>query len=337
MSIKDIFNRNNILIKGSVAEYQEYNQGDGIGDSGISIYNDVSKLLPTGIKSINYINPKTKEILNNGGSSPNKTPASSGATSPTDGKIWAIDIAQSHHFTVQIRDAGEKKTSGNLVSYKVSSSPFGDFLPVKTMNLTYSGYETMVLPFSAFSDFPLLQRRRVEVINLVCYDEDTSELENNLVVWNNECFPQGKYVAYMDNVVKELVYRGFTVDGRESLNIRRYVIPIGQIQVNRDYEENGAKLINFSLACVGDGSTCATGATTFREEPTSMNNDGATITPIKSVQITGKTNPSDIPREDVIYLDNQGNLSRTQTWDSSREEEAVRSVSSGFWGWLLGD
>ena len=104
------------------------------------------------------------------------------------------------------------------------------------------------------------------VINLTCYDEDNSVLEKSLMEWNKECFPKGRYVAYMDEVVKELVYQGFTVDGRVSYNERVYVIPIGQPQVTRDYEENDAKLISFTLACVGNGSTCAQGATTQTRE-----------------------------------------------------------------------
>lgn len=173
---------------------------------------------------------------------------------------WAIDIAQSHHFTIEIKDApGHQSGSGNLLSYRTPNDIYSKFLPVKSMSLTYSSYENMSIPVSIFGDFPLLQRRRVETINLTCYDEDTHQLEHNLHLWSNECFPMGKYVAYMDDIVKELIYRGYTVDGRESLYIRRFVIPTGQIYVARDYSENEAKMITFSLACVGDGSTCATG------------------------------------------------------------------------------
>lgn len=173
---------------------------------------------------------------------------------------WAIDIAQSHHFTIEIKDvSGHQSASGNLLNYRTPNNVYSHFLPVKSMSLTYSSYENMSIPVSIFGDFPLLQRRRVETINLICYDEDTHELEHNLHLWSNECFPLGKYVAYMDDIVKELIYRGYTVDGRESLYIRRFVIPTGQIYVSRDYSENEAKMISFSLACVGDGSTCATG------------------------------------------------------------------------------
>lgn len=243
-------------IKGSIS-YTNYETIGGFGNNG----NSSSK--GTGGSGVNYPNQDTQKKLETQVQE-NKT-----QTTPTNSKAWEVDIAQSHHFTVQLRPVGTtKKSDKYILTYKVSSSPFGNFLPVKSMSLTYSGYETMILPFSSFSDFPLMRRRKIEIVNLTCYDEDTSMLENALMYWNEECFPGGRYVAYMDNVVKELIYKGYTVDGRESFNIRRFVIPIGQPQVNRDYEENDAKMITFSLACVGDGSTCATGASTqTREQP----------------------------------------------------------------------
>ena len=260
MSLFSKENANNIVLKGLVSEskYPDYAGGEK-SFSLSSVANQVVNKVLEGYngEKVNYINgnPFKAEPTNNNAGQPTKTsvPSSDGG--------WAIDIAQSHHFTVEIRDAScHKSSSGNLLSYKTPNNVYSSFLPVKNMSLSYSGYENLNIPLSIFGDFQLLQRKRVETITLTCYDEDTSFLERNLQTWNEECFPQGKYVAYMDDVVKELIYRGYTVDGRESLNVRRFVIPTGQVMVNRDYSENEAKFITFSLACVGDGSVCATGS-----------------------------------------------------------------------------
>lgn len=314
----------NMMIKGAVVQndYQSkffpliINEAQGLTDS----------------NKVNYING---DPFNSTPTPPATTTTSTPAKSDNE---WVIDIAQSHHFTIEIKDApNHKSLSGNLLSYRAPDNTYSNFLPVKNMSLSYSGFENMSIPLSIFGDFQLMQRKRLEMISLSCYDEDTHTLEHNLQLWNEECFPQGKYVAYMDEVVKELIYRGYTVDGRESLNVRRFVILSGPIQVSRDYEENGAKIINFSLACVGDGSTCATGApAVFSGEGGSGGSGGAAVgvvetsaENVKSARITAKTKPSNIPKEGTLYLDNNGNLSKKQTWDSSREEEAVKSVSSG--------
>ena len=260
-------NANTLVLKGLVSEskYPDYTGGEGS-----SVFPNVSnqvvnKVLEGYNQKVNYINgnPFRADASKNDGTNSNTGSAGQPTKTsvPSSDNGWAIDIAQSHHFTVEIRDAsGHKSSSGNLLNYKTPNNIYSSFLPVKNMSLSYSGYENLNIPLSIFGDFQLLQRKRVETITLTCYDEDTSFLERNLQVWNEECFPQGKYVAYMDDVVKELIYRGYTVDGRESLNVRRFVIPTGQVVVNRDYSENEAKFITFTLACVGDGSVCATGS-----------------------------------------------------------------------------
>lgn len=260
----------------------------------------------TSTNNINYMNGDPFE------SKSTEQPSSSGSSN--DGG-WAIDIAQSHHFTVEIRDASNHRSqSGNLLSYKTPNNVYSNFLPVKSMSLSYPSYENMNISLSIFGDFPLLMRRRVETITLVCYDEDTSPLEKNLQVWNEECFPQGKYVAYMDNIVKELIYRGYTVDGRESMHVRRFVIPAGQVMVNRDYSENEAKMITFSLACVGDGNTCATGSpsaiTNIPISPTSGGTDvNVTNNVTNTVNSLNKNTSNAIFNNNSNFIGNEAPLS----------------------------
>ena len=166
--------------------------------------------------------------------------------------LWLMDIAQSHHYTVHI--------SGMKMSrLQLPNKAYGEFLPVKTMNLKYTSYENMSIPVAIFGDFPLLNKKRVSTIDLSCYDYDTNELEYEIRKWESQCFPKGRFVAYMSDIAREFVYRGFNVKGQQTLEYRVYVIPAGNVSVSRDTSANEAKMVNFSLVCVGDGRTCATG------------------------------------------------------------------------------
>ena len=173
-----------------------------------------------------------------------------------DSGLWVMDIAQSHHFTVWLA------SMNGMSALQVPTSPLTKdlgFLPVKTMNLKYTSYENMSIPVAIFGDFPLLNKKRVSTIDLSCYDYDNNQLEYELRKWEAQCFPKGRYVAYMDTIARELRYRGYSVDGRLTLEYRVFVIPAGNLSVSRDYSANDAKMVNFSLVVVGDGRTCAEG------------------------------------------------------------------------------
>lgn len=174
------------------------------------------------------------------------------SSSPTSYSIFATDIAQSHHFTVHIDGIYMSRT-------KSPNENFGEFLPVKNIDLSYTSYENMSIPVAIFGDFPLLNKKRVSTINLTCYDNDNNDLENELRTWESTCFPLGRYVAYITDVAKKFTYKGYNVKGKETLEASFYVIPSGRVSVSRDYSANDAKMVSFGLVCVGDGSTCATG------------------------------------------------------------------------------
>lgn len=196
---------------------------------------------------VNYINTEVENILK-GNSSPQTK-----STTKINDNIILMDIAQSHHFTVQI-----EKMEG-MSDLRTPNGTFSKFLPVKSMSLKYTSYENMSIPMAIFGDFPLLNKKRVSTIDLSCYDFDSNKLEYELRKWEAQCFPQGRYAAYLSDIAREFVYRGYSVEGRETLNYRVYVIPAGNVTVSRDYSANEAKMVNFSLVVVGDGRTCASG------------------------------------------------------------------------------
>ena len=202
-----------------------------------------------GNAGVNYVNPQVQTLLTGSvevTEQPFQEQVSEG--------LWLMDIAQSHHYTVWLEGM-------NMSNLKVPSSPLttGGFLPVKNMNLKYTSYENMSIPVAIFGDFPLLNKKRVSTIDLSCYDLDSNKLEYELRQWEAQCFPKGRYVAYMDEIAKRFVYKGYSVEGVNTLTYEVYVIPAGNVTVSRDYTANEAKMVNFSLVVVGDGRTCATG------------------------------------------------------------------------------
>jgi hypothetical protein len=201
----------------------------------------------SGKTGVNFVNPEKEAQLKAKG---NKGTAKS--STPYKGSIFLQDIAQSHHFTVYLDGFSSSK-------FKTPEGTFSPFLPVKSMNFNYLSYENMSIPVAIFGDFPLLNKKRLTTISLTCFDMDSNLLEKELKLWENQCFPKGRYVAYMQDIVRKLIYRGYNVKGKETLKYELFVIPTGNVSVSRDYSTNDAKLVTFNLICVGNGSTCATG------------------------------------------------------------------------------
>lgn len=151
------------------------------------------------------------------------------------------DISQSHHFKI------------NLSKIKVEyyAKAFGYFLPVKNISYNEITFENMSIPVGIFGNFPLMHKRHVGTINLTLYDRDTDNIEQQIRNWEAECFPRGKYVNYISEIVGELKYASYTVTGKLNQSLTLYVIPTGSVTINRSYEENNAKLLQLSLAIVG--------------------------------------------------------------------------------------
>lgn len=239
-----------------------------------TVYN-VDRSLSDGKEGLHFVNPETESILRGGNSSNKKETAI-----PIKQSLLLQDIAQSHHFTIHISGLSSSK-------FKTPEGTFSEFLPVKSMNFNYLSYENMTIPVAIFGDFPLLNKKRLTTVSLTCFDLDNNLLERELKTWEDRCFPMGRFAAYMDDIVKELTYRGYDVKGRETLKYKFFVIPSGNVGVSRDYSANDAKLVTFNLICVGDGSTCATGENkSYKILKQSTNNK---VTPIdgKDIRLSG--------------------------------------------------
>lgn len=180
------------------------------------------------------------------------------------------DIAQSHFFTVQIYSsktgAGLHDINGKPFNFASGRGTYSNYIPVKSMNFNYTSYDNMNIPFGIFGDFPLLHRKKVTSISFSCYDIDQDAIEKALKFWEQQCFPQGKYVAYLEDIVAELKYTSYDVKGRPNFTRVLDVIPAQSVSVSRSYEENAAKLLNFSVVAVGaPGASASSGDGTLKE------------------------------------------------------------------------
>lgn len=205
------------------------------------------------------------------------------------------DIAQSHFFTVQIYSSnngtptGLHDNNGAPFSFASGHGTYQDYIPIKTMNFNYTSYDNLNIPFGIFGDFPLLHKKKVTSISFSCYDIDQDAIEKALRYWEQQCFPQGKYVAYLDDVKATLKYTSYDVKGRHNFTRVLDVIPAQSVSVSRSYEENGAKMLNFSVVAVGAPGASAAGDS-FKERGWGDGNDSANRT--YEMTVSAVMNPS---------------------------------------------
>ena len=171
----------------------------------------------------------------------------------------AWDIAQSHFFTVQIYSPSNKyyphptglhDKQGKAFAFASGHGVWENYIPIKSMSFNYVSYDNMSIPVNILGDFPLLNKKRVTVINFSCYDMDDDRIELALKYWEDQCFP-GSYVEYLDNIKAKLTYTSYDVTGRKNFIREIEVIPSGTVSVSRAYDENAAKILNFSVIAVG--------------------------------------------------------------------------------------
>lgn len=203
---------------------------------------------------VNLVGQTTEYLLMGGVS---KTEAPSTKTSNGD-PLDNWDIAQSHFFTVQISQLLDK--NGKMFQFASGQGTYKDYIPIKSMNLIYTSYDNMSIPFNIFGNLPLLHRKSVSTISFSCYDIDQDVIEMALRAWENRCFPEGRYVAYLDDIKASFKYRSYDVTGKMNFEKEFFVIPSSGVSVSRSYEENAAKMLNFSLAVVGlPGASASSG------------------------------------------------------------------------------
>ena len=164
------------------------------------------------------------------------------------------DIAQNRYFTVTVSEIKDK--NGKPITFHTGGA-FHDFLPVKSMALSYTSYENLSVPLASLAGVPLLSKKRLSIIKLACYDTDDDIIEKAVQRWEQRCFPYGKYVAYMDEVAAEFQYKSYDVKGKLVFVKTLYVIPSDDVSVNRDYDSNAEKLVTFGLAAVGEPGVSA--------------------------------------------------------------------------------
>ena len=182
-----------------------------------------------------------------------------GAGDPSLYGMWLSDIAQNRFFTVTIKDFIQFVLPTSDDESQKSDMSGTYFLPVKSIDITLSRVDSMSVPVFFFGDFPIINKKRVGVIRLTCFDLDNDSIEREIRHWmEDECFV-GTRVRYLSQMAKELTYKSYDVTGKLNYEKTVLTIPTSDVTISRNYED-GAKLVSFSLAVVGEeGSGVKTG------------------------------------------------------------------------------
>ena len=188
--------------------------------------------------------------------------------------LFKADIAQSRFFTVTIDKL--EFSSGNPIKFKFPTpsekdylpkpprqseiNVYEDFFPVKDVSFNFTSYNNISIPFNAFGNFPILCRKQLPQITINSYDFGDDVVERAVRKWEEECFPNSKYVAYLSEVTSKFEYISYDTTGRISYIRNLYVIPMGNVSVNRSYESNGEKIVSFSVIAVGEPGASSSGS-----------------------------------------------------------------------------
>lgn len=163
-------------------------------------------------------------------------------------QVLQKDIAKSSYFTINFNGMFAD------AQFTVPGGAFGknQFLPVKSITLSYGSVESINIPVACYSDVPIINKRRIGKITLEMYDLDDDRIENGFRAWMKAMTVDGRSV-YLSEVACPMSYRSYNVKGQLNENsITPLVIPIGELEIHRSYENNTEKLIRVNLAIVGN-------------------------------------------------------------------------------------
>lgn len=190
-----------------------------------------------------------------------------GLNEKEDLNIFLTDIAQSRFFTIVLE---KLKFDGEPIKFKFPKPTgteyvgkpyiYEDFLPVKNIGINFTSYDNLSVPFNVFSNLPILHKKGLPSISINCYDVLGDIVERAVQVWEAECFPNSKYVAYLSEVASKFTYVSYNVSGKVSYTKTLYVIPTGGVSVNRGYDDNSEKVVSFNVVAVGEPGASSTGS-----------------------------------------------------------------------------
>ena len=184
----------------------------------------------------------------------------------TNNSIFYLDMAQSRYFTLTI---SKLTFNGKPIQFKLGTpivtkgalpNKFDDFFPVKNISVSFTSYNNMSIPFSIFGNLPILHKKSVAKITVNAYDLDDDRVERAVQAWEKECFPDSNYVAYLDDVKAQFVYKSYDVKGKQNYSKTLYVIPADNVSVSRSYDDNNEKIVSFSIVAVGEPGASSRGS-----------------------------------------------------------------------------
>src|SRR5574344_24879 len=156
--------------------------------------------------------------------------------------IFKQTMSQSSYFKVTI---------SKLPNPKMSAVPYGNFLPVKSVNYNPVSIESTNITAGIFSELSFITHKKVGKISIELLDTNDCYYEKLLKRWYDNSVPHGGYVGYLTDKVATFTYTSFSTSGKVMASNSFYVILDGEYSTTRDYDSNALKQLNFSLTIVG--------------------------------------------------------------------------------------
>ena len=210
--------------------------------------------------------------------------------------VNSITLGLNHHFKMTIE--------GLLVNENMKfdgGNKYGKFLPVESVSLSPISVTNTSLNIGIFSDLPILSSRKMGRLRITLLDDIYNVYENAVLDWFQNCCYNG-FVSPISKIIREAHYYEYTNQGKESKHYRFWLIPTDDISLNRNYNDNQFKKIEFSTIIVGDIDQIHNNKVLSYNKGISSEEDSRTI-----IQNNANSDPNPDPNTDP-NLNNNKNI-----------------------------
>lgn len=168
--------------------------------------------------------------------------------------LFNLNMSQSAFFTLEISKIPTHPLMNHIVAGKLDSNDargYGSFLPVKSLSYRLVSLENKSFNAGMFSDLLILEKRKTGMLDITLLDTSDDRFEQYVTSWFNLSGyndARNGYIGYIVDWAAECNYCEYSVTGLLNKRLQFMVLPSGEPQVSRSYEDNKLKEISFSVA-----------------------------------------------------------------------------------------
>ena len=148
-------------------------------------------------------------------------------------------------------DYGKESVSTGFQNFSRNGSVY--WMPLKSLSYSKGSIETMNLAVGAFADIRLPFRKNSPTFTVEMFDHRSDFFEMKLREWHDMSVLSNGYVPVLESIAKKVQIRSWATNGECNSLTECMCILADDITVNRSYDGNDLKLIQFKLVVVGWG------------------------------------------------------------------------------------